>query len=144
MAKEYDAEYSNLQSQKSSNEAQQEDCKAEIEDLEEKISRLRTAYNTIDDAKESIDQIKGWHSGMPAFYESLWKGSKAQYFYDMCESGALKANYDGYVNNIDAVEDAINWEIHDLKCKTNEKYGILSGLVNAWNSLCTRIRNYFN
>ena len=54
------------------------------------------------------------------------------------------ASYDGYVSNIDDAEDAINWEINALNERKNEKYGILSGLVNAWDDLCTRIRNFFN
>ena len=145
MAKNYDEqEYNNLKSQKRSNEAQQEECQAEIDNLEDKIERLRSAYNTIDGAKEAIDDTRGIHSNMPMFYESLWKGSKAQYFYDMCESGELKTSYAGYVSNIDAVEDEINWEINGLKEQQNEKYGILSGLVNAWDDLCTRIRNFYN
>lgn len=52
------------------------------------------------------------------------------------------------INEIDAkiddAEDAINWEINALNERKNEKYGILSGLVNAWDDLCTRIRNFFN
>ena len=67
-----------------------------------------------------------------------------QYFYDLCESGDLYTSYDGYVSNIDDAEDAINWEINALNERKNEKYGILSGLVNAWDDLCTRIRNFFN
>lgn len=145
MAKNYDEqEYNSLKSQKRSNEARQEECQAEIDSLGDKIERLRSAYNTIDGAKEAIDDTKGIHSNMPMFYESLWKGNRAQYFYDMCESGELKTSYAGYVSNIDAVEDTINWEINGLKEQQNEKYGILSGLVNAWDDLCTRIRNFFN
>ena len=63
---------------------------------------------------------------------------------DSCESGNLYTAYDGYVSNIDAAEDAINWEINTLKEKMNEKYGVLSGLVNAWDDLCTKIQNFFN
>ncbi len=37
--------------------------------------------------------------------------------YDSCESGNLYTAYDGYVSNIDAAEDAINWEINTLKRK---------------------------
>ncbi len=145
MAKKYDErEYDSLKSQRRNNEAQQEECRVEINNLGDKIEQLRSAYNTMDGAKEAIDDIKGIHSNMPMFYESLWKGSRAQYFYDMCESGELKTSYSGYVSNIDAAEDEINWEINGLKEKQNEKYGILSGLVNAWDDLTTRIRNFFN
>ena len=145
MAKKYDErEYDSLKSQRRNNEARQEECRVEINNLGDKIEQLRSAYNTMDGAKEAIDDIKGIHSNMPMFYESLWKGSRAQYFYDMCESGELKTSYSGYVSNIDAAEDEINWEINGLKEKQNEKYGILSGLVNAWDDLTTRIRNFFN
>ena len=34
--------------------------------------------------------------------------------------------------------------INALKEKQNEKYGALSKLVNAWDDLCTKIRNFFN
>lgn len=74
----------------------------------------------------------------------MWAGCNAQECYDSCESGNLYMGYDGYVSNIDAAEDAINWEIEALKEKINEKYGVLSGLVNTWDSLCTRIQNFFN
>ena len=47
-------------------------------------------------------------------------------------------------SGIDSVEDEINWEINALKEKQNEKYGALSKLVNAWDDLCTKIRNFFN
>ena len=145
MAKKYDEqEHNNLKSQKQSNEGEQAACQAEIDTINEWISRLRGAYNGIDDAKESIDDIKRIHSNMPTFYECFWKGSKAQHIYDMCESGELKTSYQGYVDNIDAVEDDINWKINELKESQNERYGILSGLVNAWEDLCTRIRNFFN
>lgn len=145
MAKKYDErEYDSLKSQKRNNEARQEECRVEINNLGDKIEQLCSAYNTMDGAKEAMDDIKGIHSNMPMFYESLWKGSRAQYFYDMCESGELKTSYSGYVSNIDAAEDEINWEINGLKEKQNEKYGILSGLVNAWDDLTTRIRNFFN
>ena len=145
MAKKYDErEYDSLKSQRRNNEARQEECRVEINNLGDKIEQLRSAYNTMDGAKEAIDDIKGTHSNMPMFYESLWKGSRAQYFYDMCESGELKTSYSGYVSNIDAAQDEINWEINGLKEKQNEKYGILSGLVNAWDDLTTRIRNFFN
>lgn len=145
MAKDYDEEeYRRLKSKKRNNEEQQEDCQAEIDSLDDQISRLRAVYNTIDGAKESMEDIKMVHSNMPMFYESLWKGGKAQYFYDMCESGELNANYTGYIKNLDAAEDAINWGINKLEEKKNEKYGILSGLMNAWDDLCTRIRNFFN
>lgn len=56
----------------------------------------------------------------------------------------MKIDYDGYISGIDSVEDEINWEINALKEKQNEKYGALSKLVNAWDDLCTKIRNFFN
>lgn len=54
----------------------------------------------------------------------------------------MKTGYDGYISGIDSVEDEINWEINALKEKQNEKYGALSKLVNAWDDLCTKIRNF--
>lgn len=75
-------------------------------------------------------------------YQCMWTGSNAQECYESCESGNLYTAYDGYVSNIDAAEDAINWEINTLKEKVNEKYGVLSGLVNAWDDLCTKIQNF--
>jgi hypothetical protein len=118
----------------------------EINEIDAKIDRLRDAYNTLDDAKEAIDDINKNQKNMISsdLYQSLWTGSRAQYFYDLCESGDLYTSYDGYVSNIDDAEDAINWEINALNERKNEKYGILSGLVNAWDDLCTRIRNFFN
>ena len=147
MAKKYDRnKYQNLKNQKASNEQQQEVCQSEINEIDAKIDRLRDAYNTLDDAKEAIDDINKNQKNMISsdLYPSLWTGSRAQYFYDLCESGNLYTSYDGYVSNIDDAEDAINWEINALNERKNEKYGILSGLVNAWDDLCTRIRNFFN
>ena len=34
--------------------------------------------------------------------------------------------------------------IEDMLDTMNEKYGVLSGLVNAWDDLCTKIQNFFN
>lgn len=145
MARDYESEeYNNLISRKADNETQQRSCQADIDCIENKIERLRRAYDTIDAAKESIDDIKGSQKNMCGFYESQWKGSRAQYFYGMCESGDLYKSYDGYVSNIDDTEDAINWEINKLQEEKNKKYGILAGLINQWNDLCTRIQNFFN
>lgn len=143
--KQYDEkEYNRLKSRKWSNETQQEDCRNEINTLDGQIAQLRSAYTTIDDAKEAIGEIRTCHSNLPIYYESQWKGGKARYFYDLCESGELKTNYTGYISNIDEAEDAINWKIHELECQKNETYGILSGLADAWDSLCTKIQNFFN
>ncbi len=113
--------------------------------LDEKIERLKAAYRKLDDAKEAIDDIKHNQRNMinSDLYQCMWTGSNAQECYDSCESGNLYTAYDGYVSNIDAAEDAINWEINTLKKKMNEKYGVLSGLVNAWDDLCTKIQNFF-
>lgn len=112
--------------------------------LDEKIERLKAAYRKLDDAKEAIDDIKHNQRNMinSDLYQCMWTGSNAQECYDSCESGNLYTAYDGYVSNIDAAEDAINWEINTLKEKMNEKYGVLSGLVNAWDDLCTKIQNF--
>lgn len=145
MARDYDSEeYNDLQNRKADNEAQQKACQTEIDSIEDKIGRLRSAYDTIDEAKESIDDTKGMQKNMCELYEALWKGSRARYFYEMCESGDLYKSYDGYVSNIDETEDAINWEINALKEEQNKKYGILAGLINEWDDLCTKIRNFFN
>lgn len=112
--------------------------------LDEKIERLKAAYRKLDDAKEAIDDIKHNQRNMinSDLYQCMWTGSNAQECYESCESGNLYTAYDGYVSNIDAAEDAINWEINTLKEKVNEKYGVLSGLVNAWDDLCTKIQNF--
>lgn len=112
--------------------------------LDEKIERLKAAYRKLDDAKEAIDDIKHNQRNMinSDLYQCMWTGSNAQECYDSCESGNLYTAYDGYVSNIDVAEDAINWEINTLKEKMNEKYGVLSGLVNAWDDLCTKIQNF--
>ena len=139
-------EYNKLKKKKADNKKQQEQCQSEIDVLDEKIERLKAAYRKLDDAKEAIDDIKHNQRNMinSDLYQCMWTGSNAQECYDSCESGNLYTAYDGYVSNIDAAEDAINWEINTLKEKVNEKYGVLSGLVNAWDDLCTKIQNFFN
>jgi hypothetical protein len=142
MAKKNDRkEYNKLKKKKADNKKQQEQCQSEIDVLDEKIERLK-----LDDAKEAIDDIKHNQRNMinSDLYQCMWTGSNAQECYESCESGNLYTAYDGYVSNIDAAEDAINWEINTLKEKVNEKYGVLSGLVNAWDDLCTKIQNFFN
>ena len=134
MAKKNDRkEYNKLKKKKADNKKQQEQCQSEIDVLDEKIERLKAAYRKLDDAKEAIDDIKHNQRNMinSDLYQCMWTGSNAQECYDSCESGNLYTAYDGYVSNIDAAEDAINWEINTLKEKMNEKYGVLSGLVNA-------------
>lgn len=144
MAEDCKEEYNRLKEQKQNNEVQQEACQAEINSLGDKIERLEAAYRAMDEAKESIHDIRTIHANMPMFYEALWEGSRARYFYDLCESGELDSAYSSYISSIDAEEDALNWEINELKEKQNEKYGILSGLVSAWDDLCTRMQNFFN
>lgn len=147
MAKKNDRkEYNKLRKKKADNKKQQEQCQSEIDVLDEKIERLKAAYRKLDDAKEAIDDIKHNQRNMinSDLYQCMWTGGNAQECYDSCESGNLYTAYDGYVSNIDAAEDAINWEIYTLKEKMNEKYGVLSGLVNAWDDLCTKIQNFFN
>ena len=138
MAKKNDRkEYNKLKKKKADNKKQQEQCQSEIDVLDEKIERLKAAYRKLDDAKEAIDDIKHNQRNMinSDLYQCMWTGSNAQECYDSCESGNLYTAYDGYVSNIDAAEDAINWEINTLKEKMNEKYGVLSGLVNAWDNM---------
>ena len=144
MAKEYDEDYYNLQSEKENNENQQRECRNEIDDIEQKIERLREAYNTIDAAKESIGQIRNLNTNTPDFFCDVWKGSRAEYFFEICESGELKSSYSDYISRIDEIEDAINWEIYNLDTQKNEKYGILSGLLDAWDRVWTEIQNYVN
>ncbi len=147
MAKKYSkGEYQNLKTQKENNEEKQALCQAEIDEIDAKIDRLREAYDKLDDAKETIDVIKSNQKNMinTELFQSIWSGSQAQYFYDLCDSGELYSAYNGYVSNIDDVEDGINWEINKLNERKYEKYGILTGLINAWDDLCTRIHNYFN
>ena len=124
MAKKNDRkEYNKLKKKKADNKKQQEQCQSEIDVLDEKIERLKAAYRKLDDAKEAIDDIKHNQRNMinSDLYQCMWTGSNAQECYDSCESGNLYTAYDGYVSNIDAAEDAINWEINTLKEKMNEK-----------------------
>lgn len=143
MEKDYDEDYYRLQDDKQSNESMQRECQKEIDNIEDKIDRLREAYNAIDQEKETINQIRKMNKDLPDSYEE-WIGKNAETFFDMCESGELKTSYEGYVSNIDKIQDDINWEIYNLETKQNEQYGILSGLVDAWDKLCTKIENYFN
>ena len=125
MAKKNDRkEYNKLKKKKADNKKQQEQCQSEIDVLDEKIERLKAAYRKLDDAKEAIDDIKHNQRNMinSDLYQCMWTGSNVQECYESCESGNLYTAYDGYVSNIDAAEDAINWEINTLKEKMNEKY----------------------
>ena len=118
MAKKNDRkEYNKLKKKKADNKKQQEQCQSEIDVLDEKIERLKAAYRKLDDAKEAIDDIKHNQRNMinSDLYQCMWTGGNAQECYDSCESGNLYTAYDGYVSNIDAAEDAINWEINTLK-----------------------------
>lgn len=140
-----DAEYESLKGQLSSNESQQAATRSEITNLDVKIQRLRDAYNKLDEAKESVKVQKNIVSNMPDFYESVWKGAHATSVYTACESGGVLSNeYANYVDALDEIEDNINNEINRLNNIRSEKWGILQGLINAWNNLSTRIRNYFN
>ena len=147
MAKKNDRkEYNKLKKKKADNKKQQAQCHSDIDVLAEKIERLKAAYRKLEERKEGIDDSKDKQGKRinADLDQCMWTGSNAQECYDSCESGNLYTAYDGYVSNIDAAEDAINWEINTLKEKMNEKYGVLSGLVNAWDDLCTKIQNFFN
>lgn len=139
-----DQHYYNLKNQKSANERQQTSTQSEIDSIDSKIDRLHTAYNNIDAAKESIKNLKKANSKLPNSYKNIWKGNNANTIFEDCNDGDLQQNYKNYIDSIDYVEDAINQEICSLKNMRSQKCGILRGLINAWNTLSTEIRNYFN
>lgn len=142
---ELDDNYYRLENQRGQNESQQESVQNEIDDIDKKIKRLRTAYNTLDKQKESIKGQKGTISRIKNNYEGNWKGQHATSVYDACTGkGAVASAYQSYADAIDEIEDAINNEICRLKNLRADKWGILQGLIRAWNSICTQIRNYFN
>ena len=105
---------------------------------------MRRVYNNIDAAKESIKNIKKANNKLPNSYKNVWKGNNADTIFGICDGGNLQQDYKNYIDSIDSVEDAINREICSLKSMRSQKYGILQGLINAWNTLSTEIRNYFN
>lgn len=146
MAKKNDRkEYNKLKKKKADNKKQQEQCQSEIDVLDEKIERLKAAYRKLDDAKEAIDDIKHNQRNMinSDLYQCMWTGSNAQEYYDSCESGNLYTAYDGYVSNIDAAEDAINWEINTLKEKMNENMVCFQDLLTH-GMICARKYRIFS
>lgn len=142
---ELDDNYYRLENERGHNEQQQQNTQNEIDDIDKKIQRLRTAYKTLDGQKESIKSQKTTLKGLKDFHDYAWKGEHATAVYDSCGSGGtLSSNYQSYIDGIDGIEDSINNEIARLKNLRSEKWGILQGLVRAWNNLCAEIRNYFN
>lgn len=145
MDEEFDyAEYDRLQNEKYANEMQQSQCQSEINSLDEEISLLEEAYETIKDAKDYIKDVKKEIQKIPDKELEGWKGSVFESLKESSEETGLKSAYDSYIDNINEVEDAINWDINHKKEERNEKWGILSGLKNAWDDLCTWIGNLVN
>lgn len=145
MDEEFDyAEYDRLQNEKSVNEAQQSQCQSEINSLDDEISMLGEAYETIKDAKGYVKDIQKEISKIPDKELDGWKGSVFESLRESSEESGLKEIYESYIDNINTVEDAINWDINHKEEERNEKYGILSGLKNTWDDLCTWIGNLFN
>lgn len=142
---DYDEYYDNLNQQRSRNERQQRLTRNEITALEKKIARLRAAYSTIDREKEYVKSLRRNVKDSVNFYESGWKGAHAGHVYEACEKGgSLYQSYSSYIDSVDDIEDSINREIARLNNLKAQKWGFLSGLVQAWNNLTTEIRNYFN
>lgn len=142
---ELDDNYYRLESQRGQNEWQQQNTQNDIDNIDNKISRLRTAYNTLDQQKESIKDQKKEINRLDDAYKGSWKGEHATSVYDACNGdGTVSSSYQSYIDAIDGIEDAINNEICRLKNLRAEKWGILQGLVRAWNNITTQIRNYFN
>lgn len=142
---ELDDNYYRLENERDSNEHQQQNMQNQIDDIDDQIRRLRAAYNTLDGQKEGIKLQKTTLGYLKDLHESTWKGEHATAVYDSCgKDGTLSSTYQTYINGIDWIEDSINDEIARLKNLRSEKWGILQGLVCAWNDLCAEIRNYFN
>ena len=135
----------NLENEKRKNEADQQVVKNQINDLDEHISRLRSAYDAIGESKHEIEYVQEAIACKARSYGGSWKGRKYDCFLmDCSNSGGLHAAYQFYINEVDWIQDSINEEIYRLECQKSEKYGILQGLVNAWNRVVTDIRNYWN
>lgn len=142
---ELDDNYYRLEGQRGQNERQQQSTQNEINNIDKKISRLRTAYNTLDQQKESIKGQKRTINRLDDTYKKSWKGEHATAVYNACNGdGAVSSSYQSYIDAVDGIEDAINNEICRLNNLRAEKWGILQGLIRAWNNITTQIRNYFN
>ena len=142
---ELDQHYYSLASEKTENEGEQNRTQADIDDIDSQIERLQDAYNAIDDEKELLKDQRRNLRGMPTMYEGSWKGAHASSIYEACtKGGQLDEAYTTYIDAIDDIEDSINDKIRELKDKRAEKWGILQGLIRAWNYICTEMRNYFN
>ena len=142
---ELDDRYYSLQNQKSDNEASQRQTKQAIEDIDARIKRLRQAYDDIGTAKGKVKTARKEVTKLHGELKNDWKGKNADELLGQCvDDGELKGAYDSYIQQIDAAQDAINWEIYELKTQRNRKYGFLQDLINGWNWLCTQIGNYFN
>ena len=134
-----------LKSQRRTNEGKQSDIKDDIGDLDDKIKRLRDAYDTIDGQKEDAKDYKKAINRLPNAYSDSWKGENADFAYQSCEKqGGLSDSCQSYIDNVDDIEEAINDEITRLKNLRSDKWGILQGLVEAWNNLTNKIRNAVN
>lgn len=142
---ELDQRYYSLASQKSVNEGQQESLQSDMDDIDSQIKSLQAAYDEIDVEKELLKDQRSYLRGMPTMYEGSWKGAHASVIFDACNKGGqLDGDYTTYINAIDEIEDSINEKIRELKDKKAEKWGILQGLIQAWNYIYTEMRNYFN
>jgi len=141
---ELDDRYYSLNNQKSENENEQRRLNNEISGIDEKIRRLSDAYKEIGDYKGNLKQIQKNVSRLPGVLDT-WKGKQAEDLLGKSDKGGDLYNaYDDYIKAVDGAQDAINWEIYNLKSIRSEKYGFLQGLVDFWNYLCTEIGNYFN
>ena len=140
-----EAEYNRLQGEKNTNRNKQEDCKATIDSLNGKIDDLKAAYDKLDEAKETLEDTLSDLKHIPSNQFSGWKGAVADEIKNTCkEKDGLYGQYDTYIKKIDDIEDAINWQIHNLKSQINDQEGILGDLKDSFDWISTKIRNFFN
>lgn len=142
---EENEEYNQLLSDKAQNEKNQKKTQDELDKIQQQIDDMKAAYDAIDAAKEDLKEIRKSIKKLPGKYDDNWKGSVANGVYESCKSdGDLYKAYTSFIDAIDDIEDDINNHIRDLKNEHSNQTGILRGLVEAWNGLCTAIQNFFN
>ena len=111
-----------------------------------KISRLEVVKKDIADAKDEADQLKtNWNDNFVTAFaaDGTWYGTNKNTVVE-CSQDYVPPAYDTYIDNTDAVLDAICDKITALKAENNDHYGAIGWLNSRIQSLLNEIEKKVN
>ncbi|MCM1172602.1 MAG: DUF5082 domain-containing protein [Clostridium sp.] len=141
------AEQDSIASDARAKEAEADAHQAKVDDLKEKLARLDQAYTDVKAVKQSVKDEKTFYFEKCISYYNdgncKWVGST----YDKAETdinGTAITDAKTYIDELDDILDAIGNLRTQYENDILEETTILSGLLQAINSLWDKWKNYWN